>query len=81
MINTGKLKTAAVLAAIAIAAAINVSEACAAAKIARAFGMRVLGYSRTRRASFEGEYVSFDELLEKSDVVSLHCRPARRRSA
>ena len=34
MINTGKLKTAAVLAAIAIAAAINVSEACAAAKIA-----------------------------------------------
>lgn len=45
----------------------------AAAKIARAFGMRVLGYSRTRREGFEGEYVSLDELLVQSDVISLHC--------
>lgn len=45
----------------------------AAAKIARAFGMRVLGYSRTEREGFEGEYVSLDELLRQSDVVSLHC--------
>ncbi len=43
----------------------------AAAKIARAFGMHVIAYSRTRR---EGdEYVTLDELLAKSDIVSLHC--------
>lgn len=46
---------------------------CAAARIARGFGMRVLGYSRTKRKEFEGEYVSLDELLRQSDVVSLHC--------
>lgn len=45
---------------------------CAAASIAKSFGMRVFGYSRTRRAAFPGEYVSFDELLQKSDVLSLH---------
>lgn len=46
---------------------------CAAARIARGFGMRVLGFSRTKRKEFEGEYVSLDELLRESDVVSLHC--------
>lgn len=46
---------------------------CAVGRIARAFGMRVIGFSRSRRAAFDGEYVSFDELLETSDVVSLHC--------
>ena len=35
--------------------------------------MRVLGFSRTKRKEFEGEYVSLDELLRQSDVVSLHC--------
>lgn len=39
------------------------------AEIARAFGMNVLIYSRTKR---EG-YVELDELLEKADVISLHC--------
>ncbi|MEN6340840.1 MAG: D-2-hydroxyacid dehydrogenase [Clostridiaceae bacterium] len=45
----------------------------AAARIARAFGMRVLGYSRSRREGFDGEYVSLDELLRQSDAISLHC--------
>jgi len=43
----------------------------AVAKIARAFGMHVIAYSRTRRAG--DEYVTLDELLAKSDIVSLHC--------
>ncbi len=43
----------------------------AVAKIARAFGMNVLAYSRTKKDG--AEYVTLDELLEKSDVVSLHC--------
>ena len=43
----------------------------AAGKIAKAFGMNVLAYNRTWRSG--SEYVSLDELLEKSDVISLHC--------
>ena len=39
-------------------------------EIARAFGMNVLAYTRTPR---DPECVSFDELLAKSDVISLHC--------
>jgi glycerate dehydrogenase len=45
---------------------------CAVAAVAKSFGMRILGYSRTKRTTFPGEYVSFDELLQKSDVLSLH---------
>lgn len=47
----------------------------AVAKIAAAFGMRVLAYSRTRRAECEtlAQYVELEELLTQSDVVSLHC--------
>jgi glycerate dehydrogenase len=45
------------------------------AKIASAFGMRILAYNRSRREvdlpNFE--YVELDELLKASDVVSLHC--------
>lgn len=44
-------------------------------KIARAFGMEVLTYSRSQCE--EGlkiaSYVNLDELLEKSDIISLHC--------
>ena len=40
------------------------------AEIARAFGMNVLAWTRTPR---DPECVSLDELLAKSDVVSLHC--------
>jgi len=46
---------------------------CAAARIARGFGMRVIGHSRSERKAFAGEYVSLDALLRRSDVLSLHC--------
>ena len=39
-------------------------------EIARAFGMNVLAYTRTPR---DPECVPLDELLAKSDVISLHC--------
>lgn len=47
----------------------------AVGKIAKAFGMRVLAYNRSRCAEGEalGEYVSLDKLLAESDVISLHC--------
>lgn len=41
-------------------------------KIAEAFGMKVLVNTRTIRDS-EAEYVSLEELLKRSDVVTLHC--------
>lgn len=41
--------------------------------IAQALGMRVLVYSRSRRAEVNAEYVDLDTLLTQSDVVSLHC--------
>lgn len=44
------------------------------AKIAQAMEMTVLAYARTPRADCHGiHYVSMDELLEKSDYISLHC--------
>ncbi len=39
------------------------------------FGMSILGYDRLTNAGFEhvgGRYVSFDELLERADFVSIH---------
>lgn len=45
------------------------------AKIAAAFGCRVLAYSRTEKQELVDtgvQYVSLDELLEQSDFVSLH---------
>lgn len=47
----------------------------AVARIAAAFGCRVLVYSRTRRAEViaaGAEYRELDELLAQSDIVSLH---------
>ena len=49
------------------------SIGCAAAHMAAAFGMRVIGTSRSRREAFAGEYVPLDTLLAESDVLSLHC--------
>lgn len=43
----------------------------AVAKIAEAFGMRILVYSRTHYAGTD--YVELDTLLRHSDIVSLHC--------
>lgn len=45
-----------------------------AARMARAFGMRTLGYSRSQRPEGRqwAEYVDLDTLLRESDVVSLH---------
>lgn len=43
------------------------------AAIAEAFGMKVLVYTRTVRYDGDVEFVSFDELLERSDIVSVHC--------
>lgn len=46
-----------------------------AAMIARSFGMNVLAYDEIENDSGRvlGQYVSLDELLAKSDVISLHC--------
>ncbi|WP_136480875.1 D-2-hydroxyacid dehydrogenase [Cognatitamlana onchidii] len=46
------------------------------AKMAQAFGLKVLVYSRTIKPEFESEtckFVSFKELLKHSDIISLHC--------
>ena len=46
----------------------------AVAKIARAFDMNVLVYTRTYPRDTEGiEVVSLEEMLKRSDVVTLHC--------
>lgn len=47
----------------------------AVGRIAKALGMNVLACNRSRCPEGEeiAEYVSFDELLRRSDVISLHC--------
>ena len=48
----------------------------ATAKLANAFGMKVLAHARNPRPELEHEqctYTSLDELLERSEVISLHC--------
>ena len=47
----------------------------AAAKLAEAFGMRLLIHSRSRPANLppDYEFVGLERLLKESDVVSLHC--------
>lgn len=47
----------------------------AVGRIAKAFGMEVLAYNRSRCPEGEaiGQYVDLDTLLRHSDVVSLHC--------
>jgi glycerate dehydrogenase len=48
----------------------------ATAKLANAFGMNVLAYGGKKVDGIENDnlkYVELDELLEKSDVISLHC--------
>ncbi len=43
------------------------------ARIAEAFGMEVIVAARPGRDDVPRDRVSFDELLERSDVISLHC--------
>lgn len=45
------------------------------AKIAQAFGLRVLVHSRTKPAQLPAgtEFVPLDELLSRADIISLHC--------
>lgn len=45
----------------------------AVAKIANAFEMRVIAYNRSEKQAESVEFVSFDTLLEQSDIVSVHC--------
>jgi glyoxylate reductase len=44
----------------------------AVARRAAGFGMRVLYHGRRKAAAFPGEQVTFDDLLERSDFVSVH---------
>ncbi len=43
------------------------------AKIAEAFGMRVLIHTRTKPENCPYEFVSQEEIFRQSDVVSIHC--------
>lgn len=45
----------------------------ATARLARAMGIRVIFHSRSRHTSDLAQYAEFDELIEKSDIISLHC--------
>lgn len=43
------------------------------AQIARAFNMEVLCFTRTEKETDLVRFVGFDELLEKSDIISVNC--------
>lgn len=48
----------------------------AVGRIAQALGMKVIAFDRSPEPELEGEslrFVELEELLEKSDVISLHC--------
>ena len=47
----------------------------AVGRIAKAMGMQVIAYNRSRHPEGEeiGEYVDLDTLLARSDIISLHC--------
>lgn len=48
----------------------------ATAKIGNAFGLNVISYTRSKTSEDSTEdvdFVSLDELLKKSDIISLHC--------
>lgn len=45
----------------------------AVAKAAKGLGMKVKVYTRTPRPDGETEFVSFEELLEASDIITMHC--------
>ncbi|WP_320128138.1 2-hydroxyacid dehydrogenase [uncultured Sphaerochaeta sp.] len=41
--------------------------------LCKGFGMKVLAYDPFPNPDFDGEYCSFDELCQRSDIISLHC--------
>lgn len=43
------------------------------AKLAVAFGMKVLAYARTERKDEGIEFVDFEALIKNSDIVTVHC--------
>ncbi len=43
------------------------------AKIALAFKMRVLVYNRSKKQDSRVEFTGFDTLLEKADIITVHC--------
>lgn len=43
------------------------------AEICKGFGMNIIGFDPYESNDFKGKYVSLDELLRKSDIISLHC--------
>ena len=43
------------------------------AEICKGFGMNILGFDPYKNNNFCGKYVSLEELLSQSDVISLHC--------
>ena len=43
------------------------------ADICKGFGMEIIGFDPYESSEFCGKYVSLDGLLEKSDIISLHC--------
>ncbi len=45
----------------------------AVAKIANAFEIKVIAFNRSEKQADGVEFVSFDTLLEQSDIVSVHC--------
>lgn len=43
------------------------------ADICRGFGMNIIGFDPYESDEFAGKYTSLDDLLEASDIISLHC--------
>ncbi len=43
------------------------------ANICKGFGMNILGYDPIENIDFCGKYVTLEDLLKKSDIISLHC--------
>lgn len=43
------------------------------ANICNGFGMNIIGYDPYENKDFCGKYVTLDEILSQSDIISLHC--------
>ena len=43
------------------------------ADVCKGFGMEIIGYDPYESDEFCGKYVSLDDLLRESDIISLHC--------